>query len=385
MRWRNDPMRSARTVTGPIASAALAVLLASGAVRAQILEQSPWSYDHDMRLTYEFDDNVNELVIDPVSAQVARLTYRGDLRWGSSVEQRLSLSYQGGFKRHFGFNEPDVTNQFVNEGTLGYQRRVADGLALGGTLGVKNRAWTDGFFFINEDGFTRVGGSVSGLVDLKPLSGDESSSLEIGARYSDTDFENLDASFGNHAIGAYAAVAKDFGPDLTASWAYSFDQIRYPGRGTLEPGDDPTAILRGITRDRQEDHLHELGTSVTWLGEVSVQADYSFRLNESNSFGFRYISHNFGLQLLHRLPWGMLAQFYGQVELRDFYEPVPNTQVGSLDTGEAENNVLLLRLVKDIGPAYSIEMRYGRYRNESITLNDFYTKNIYAIGMNYRP
>ena len=34
---------------------------------------------------------------------------------------------------------------------------------------------------------------------------------------------------------------------------------------------------------------------------------------------------------------------------------------------------------------YSIEARYGRYRNESISLNDFYTKNVYSVGMNYRP
>lgn len=376
-------MSSARYLAGPIASAAIAVLLASGALGAQTPGQSPWSYDHDMRLTYEYDDNINEGVVDPVHAQVARLSYRGDVRWGSSGEQRLSMTYQGGFKRHFDY-EADVTNQFINEGTVGYQRRVAEDLALTGIFGIKNRAWTDGFFFINEDGFTRFSGAFSGLLNLESLSGDELSTLELGVRYTDTDFENLDASFGNHIIGAYAAVSKDFGPDLSATWMYSFDRIRYPGRGALEPGDDPTAILRGITRDRQEDQFHELGTIVTWLGGVSVEAEYSFRLNESNSFGFSYVSHNFGLQLLRRLPWGILAQFYGQLELRDFNEPVPNT-FGSLDTGETEDNVLMLRVVKDVSPDYSLEVRYGWYRSEAITLNDFYTKNIYAVGMNYRP
>jgi hypothetical protein len=47
--------------------------------------------------------------------------------------------------------------------------------------------------------------------------------------------------------------------------------------------------------------------------------------------------------------------------------------------------VLLLRLVKDITQDYSIEARYARYRNEAITLNDFYTKNIWALGVSYRP
>lgn len=377
--------RSIRPAHGAVVAAvALTACLASGA-RAQSLERSPWSYQQDVRLTYEVDDNVAELIHDPVRAQVARLAYRGDLRWGASGEQRVTLSYQGGFKRHFGFTESDVTSQFVNEGTLGYQRRLSDRFAMGAALGVKNRAWTDGFFFINEDGFTRYSGSLSGMMNLQPLAEGEGGRVEVGARYSDTAFENLDPSFGNYLVGAFASVTKDFGTDLSATWDYSFDQIRYPGRGTLAAGDDPTAILRGITRDRQEDHLHELGTTVTWLGPVSLQAEYSFRLNQSNSFGFSYVSHNIGVQILRRFPWGVLAQLYGQIELRDFAEPVPATQAGSLDTGEAENNVLLLRLVKDLAPDYSLEVRYGRYRNESITVNDFYTKNIYAIGMNYRP
>ncbi|HET6362535.1 MAG TPA: hypothetical protein VFH11_10815 [Gemmatimonadota bacterium] len=376
-------LRSLRPAhVGLVAVAVLMAFLADP-LRAQSIDGSTWSYDHDLGLTYEIDDNVAERIDDPVRAQVARLAYRGDLLWGAAGEQRLSLNYQGGMKRHFGFGD-SVTNQFVNEGTLGYQRRVSDMVALGGTIGLKNRAWTDGFFFINEDGFTRVSGTVSGLVNLTPLSEGETPRLELGARYSDTDFENLDRQFGNHLMGAYASIAKDFGTDLSVRWDYSFDRIRFPGRGKLEPGDSPQSI-NGPTRDRQEDHVHELGTVVTWLGPISVQGEYSFRLTDSNSFGFSYLSHNVGLQVLRRLPWGMLVQLYGQIELRDFSEPVANTPTGSLDTGETENNVLLLRLVKDVTPDYSLEVRYGRYRNEAITLNDFYTKNIYAVGMNYRP
>ena len=32
-----------------------------------------------------------------------------------------------------------------------------------------------------------------------------------------------------------------------------------------------------------------------------------------------------------------------------------------------------------------LEARYGRYRNESINLNDFYTKNVYSLGFRVRP
>jgi hypothetical protein len=146
-------------------------------------------------------------------------------------------------------------------------------------------------------------------------------------------------------------------------------------------------VFLSPTRDRQEDLLHELGMQITWLGDVSIQGDYRFRYNDSNSFGFSYLSHSMGLQVLRRLPWEMLLQLYGRVELKTFSEPVPNLEgAGTINTGDAAaDNVLLVRLVKDVSTHYSIEARYGRYRNESISLNDFYTKNVYSVGMNYRP
>jgi len=106
-----------------VALAVFGVAALPGVARAQ----EAWGYEQDLRFTYEFDDNVNEQLIDPVRSQVARLAYRGDLRWGAGGQQRLSLSYQGGFKRHFGFvgRDIDLANQFVNEGTVGYLRRAS--------------------------------------------------------------------------------------------------------------------------------------------------------------------------------------------------------------------------------------------------------------------
>lgn len=357
---------------------------------AVVRGQSAWNYDQDLRVTYEIDDNVNEELADPVQAQVARVAYRGEMEWGSAGEQRLSLSYQGGFKRHFGFvgSEIDLANQFVNEGGIGYVRRVSDNLALGGAMGIKNRKWSDNdFFLINEDGFTSTTGSVSATWNLDPLEPGRAARIEVGSRFGRVDFENLDQPFGNRSFGGFARVSKDFGQDVAVSWSYALDRVRYPGRGVVEIEDaDPANAFRGTTRPRQIDRAHELSTEITWIGAVSVRGEYRYRYNDSNSFGLTYQSHNFGVQVLRRLPWNLLAQFYGLVELRSFSEPVPNlTGAGTLDTGDAANNVLLFRLVKNVTPQYSIEARYGRYRNESITLNDFYTKNIYSVGMNFRP
>lgn len=368
----------------------LVVFLVLGSARAAAAQQSTWRYDQDVHVTYEFDDNVEELTEDPTRSQVARLSYRGDVRWGGGRE-RLTVTYQGGFKRHFGFNGPpglDVSSQFVNEGKASYLRRVTDRIALGGNLVLKNRSWTSRDFFLNEDGFTRWTGGVDGVLELGSNGDDRSARIDFGARYGDIEFDNLDQAFGNHSVGAYVGVRKRFDEDLEARWTYSFDRIRYPGRGILEVEDDGNALLifQGQQRERQEDRVHELGAELEWFGPVGMMAEYTFRLNDSNSFGFTYVSHNIGLQIIKPLPWGMLAQAYGLVEVREFDEPVPSFAAGgTIDTGNQANNVLLLRLVKDLSRDYSVELRYGRYRNESITLNDFFTKNVYSFGVTYRP
>jgi hypothetical protein len=376
--------RVGRGAHGFVLTAAVIAFL----VPAVISGQSPWGYDHDLRVSYEFDDNVQEQPDDPVRAQVAKLGYHGDLLWGGGDEQRLTISYQGGFKRHFGAIQREledrVPSQFVNEGSVAYLRKVTSWLALGGRLGVKHRAWTDSLFFINEDGFTQRSGGLNAILDLEPMTPEQSAQFEIGVEWTDSKFKHLDRPFGSHGIGGFAKLTKHFSEDVEASASYAFDRVRFPGRKTLEPGDLPQNILAPFG-ERQEDDLHELGAAIRWFGPVSVVADYRFRYNDSNSFGFSYVSHNLGIQMLRPLPWDMLAHVVGQVELRTFLEPVPRVTAGSLDTDDAQNNVLLLRLVKDITQDYSIEARYARYRNEAITLNDFYSKNIWAVGVTYRP
>jgi hypothetical protein len=349
--------------------------------------QTSWRYDQDVRLSYEFDDNVEEQPDDPVHAQVARLEYTGDMLWGGG-EQQLKILYNGGFKQHFGSvqRELDVSSQFVNEGTVAYLRKVTPRLAVGGELGFKHRAWTsDRFFFINEDGFLRRRGGLRAVVDLEPLDADHSARLQFGVDWVDEEFKNLDGIFGNQVVGGNVSMTKEFGEDVEATASYAFDRVRYPGLRVLDPGDNPLNILSPLG-ERQEDHTHNLGAVVSWFGDdVSLEGEYHFRYNDSNSFGFRYLSHSIGIQVLVPLPWDMLAQALAQAELRSFLEPVPSVSAGSLDTGDAQNNVLLLRLVKDIAEDYSLEARYARYRNEAITLNDFYTKNIWSFGVIYRP
>lgn len=379
-------------------------LLAPAAARGQ---ESRWSYDQDLHLTWEFDDNVNEAVggslplsQDPVRAQVGKLAYRGDLEWGGG-QQRLSLAYHGGFKRHFGVGraeegEPadpnaeiieEVPSQLISEGSLSYLRRLTDDFAVSARVGIKDRRWTeDGFFFVNEDAFLRQSTGVSAIVNLDPVLPGRPARLEIGVRTSDVEFKNLDQFFGNHVLGGQVLLTKEYGAGVQTTWSYSYDRVRFPGRGALTPEDEnPGLVILGVNRDRQEDRVHDLGMEVEWYGGVGIVAEYRYRYNDSNSFGFSWYSHNLGLQVLRQLPWGMFLQAYGRLEFRSFTEPVPSITFGSLDIGEAENNVLLLRLVKDITPSYAVEARYARHRNESITLNDFYSKNIYAVGVTYRP
>jgi hypothetical protein len=80
----------------------------------------------------------------------------------------------------------------------------------------------------------------------------------------------------------------------------------------------------------------------------------------------------------------MFVQFYGNVELRKFSETVAGL-AGTLDVEDTDNNVVVLRLLKEINGHMDVEARYGYYRNQSIDLNAFYNKHTYSLGFRVRP
>ncbi len=359
-----------------LALLAAAAALAPGA--RQAAAQVQWQ--NDLRLSYEYDDNVREEIVDEVRARVARISLKSDLVWDDSTTSQLSLVYQGGFKRYFDVDRPslDISNQFIHEGQIAYRRMLkANVFELSG--GVKHRGWQEeGFFFVNEDGFTRLWGGVSARRAFSP-----SFSGELTARVSGIEFKNVDEFFGYDAQLARAGVARQLSDGVMLDAGYAVEQRTYDGRGKLRGPDDDPSNVSSPERPRQIDLAHEVGLGMSYLGPFGLQGRYRYRLNDSNSFGFDYYSHILNLQLAQQLPWRMFVQFYGAVELRKFRDSVRGL-VGTLDVEDTDNNVMVFRVLKELNGHVDVEARYGRYRNESINLDDYFTKNVWSLGVRLR-
>jgi hypothetical protein len=356
------------------------VLLAAAAARpATAAAQVHW--EKDVRMTYEYDDNVREEIVDPVRARVARISLRSDVVWDDSTTQQLSLLYQGGYKRYFDVDRDsiDISSQLIQEGQAVYRRRLG-GNVVEASAGLKNRTWLDeDFFFVNEDAFTRLWGGLALRRNLSPsLTG------EVMARASGIEFKHVDQFFGYDAESARLGVAKEFSDGVVADLSYAVEQRTYDGRGKLRGPEDDPANISAPDRPRQIDLAHEVGIGVALFGNFGFQGRYRYRLNNSNSFGFDYYSHILSLQLAQQLPWRLIAQFYGSVELRKFRETVLGL-AGTLDVEDTDNNVLVFQLLREINGHLDVEARYGRYRNESINLGRFYTRNLYSVGFRVRP
>lgn len=367
-------------VARPIRTAPMFLALASLAIaRAAVEGQVGWQ--NDIRLTYEYDDNVREEIADAVHARVARVAVKSDLVLDDSTSNHVSFVYKGGFKRYFDvtLDSLEITSQFIHEGQASYTRRFeAAQLELSG--GIKHRYWQDDtFFFVNEDGFTRLWGGVSARRAFSP-----SFSGEVAARVSSIAFKHVDEVFGNESKSGRLRLAKRISDEVMADLSYGIEQRVYDGRGKLrDPEDDPANIF-APERPRQVDTAHEGGIGIAFLEPFGFQGRYRYHVNDSNSFGFSYRSHIFNIQLAQQLPWRMIVQFYGGIELRKFHDPVRGL-VGAIDVEDTDNNVMVFSLLKEMNGHLDLEARYGRYRNESINLNAFYTKNVYSLGFRVRP
>ena len=67
MEIADNAVRALRPAHGGLAALAMLTACLAAPLGAQSVDGSSWSYDHDMRLTYEVDDNVAELIDDPVT------------------------------------------------------------------------------------------------------------------------------------------------------------------------------------------------------------------------------------------------------------------------------------------------------------------------------
>lgn len=367
-------------ISRSLGTAAPLLVVIAGLIATPLRLEAQVRWQNDFRLSYEYDDNVREEVVDEIRARVARVSLKSDLMLDDSTTNQLSVVYQGGFKRFFdvGRDTLEIANQWIHEGQLAYRRVLgANLLELSG--GLKLRSWQDDtFFFVNEDGFTRLWGGVSARRNFSPtLSG------EIAGRFSGIEFDHVDEVFGYDAQSARLGLSKALGDDVQADLIYALEQRGYDGRGKLRSANDDPANIFAPDRPRQIDVAHEAGVGLSLLGPFGLQARYRHRRNDSNSFGFDYYSHILNLQLAQQLPWRLYAQFYGAVELRKFRDPIPGL-VGTLDIEDTDNNVFVFRLLKEINGHFDIEARYGRYRNESLNLNAFYTKNVYSAGIRLR-
>ncbi|MBA2563871.1 MAG: hypothetical protein H0V09_00405 [Gemmatimonadetes bacterium] len=336
-------------------------------------------WENDFRLSYEYDDNVREDVADNLRARVARVAVKSDLVLADSGANRVSLAYQGGFKRYFDVSSDlDVAGQFIHEGEVAYRRVLRRNvLRLSGAA--KHRVWQDESFFVNEDGFTRLSGGAAATHAFTPTF-----SGELALGLSGIDFEHVDEVFGYEAQSAGIDLTQRLGDGMQAHVTYGVEQRTYDGRGKLRGSDDVPSNIFAPDRPRQIDLAHEVGIGLSFLQPFGFQGRYRYHVNDSNSFGFGYTSHLVNLQLAQELPWRMFAQFYGAVELRKFRDPIRGL-VGALDVEDTDNNVLIFRLLKELNGHADVEARYARYRNESINLNAFYTKNVYSLGFRFRP
>ena len=202
--------------------------------------------------------------------------------------------------------------------------------------------------------------------------------------FSGIEFDHVDEFFGYDEQGARLRAAKRLSEQVVGDAYYAIDQRKYDGRAKLRGPDDDPANISAPDRPRQIDLAQEASIGIAVLGRFGFQARYRFRINDSNSFGFDYYSHILNIQVAQELPWRMIAQFYGNVELRKFRETVQGL-AGTLDVEDTDNNVVVLRLLKEINGNFDVEARYGYYRNESIDLSDFYNKHVYSLGIRVRP
>jgi hypothetical protein len=172
------------------------------------------------------------------------------------------------------------------------------------------------------------------------------------------------------------------GPRLVLRGGLELGTVRHGFQSLrLDRGSDPPTISFGADRS---DHYRFFHVGFRRTGRLVLQAQAGWRSQASNSLDGAFRRPEVTWLVSRPLGWRVIGQFYGNLEhtaytaraLRDFYID----RTGEIEAG-ADDNTIVLRLIRPVGHGWNLDAQLGWYRNESALVGVYYRKQVISLGI----
>jgi len=337
-----------RTAVGLLVCSATALGASEGELRLAV--QS--GYDTNVRRDY---DQTGTVVQDSELSVLGAATGRTKL-------SRVSLwgSYEAGLRTFPDFTEETAIAQALNaEGSFALAGPVQVGL---GTHDKDKRGGNRDYSDLAGDAF----------LEYVADSGLRARLHGAGHRY--IYWDNFAYSFSAPEVGVSGRY--DFSPRHAASFFAEVSLRTYNSARAAAPG-QPTPD------GARQDTAFTVGASYTFKGPFSLRLGYSYFEQDSNSFGQSWGRHRWSATAGIRLPWRLFLLLDGALQLAQYPDGVPFSDV-LLAQDQENGNTFSAKLVRPLFAHLDVEAQYGATYNHLPTNNLTYLRQLAWVGLSCR-
>ena len=328
---------------------------------------SKWRIKSRLQASYEFDNNIREISNDSLTTIDSSLKLAFKTRASRRTSRtQLSLSYRGGWQTYF---KNSIENKLINDLQVVVAFDVQKFV-----LGARGNGRLK--MYLN-DILDYSSGAAELFLRLPPFS---KISNELAFSVSDLNYDNF-TNFDHSGKQFQWKLSSKVTKYLMSSIQLRRHQIEYNRdavRFNFESGE-----LESILRKQTDDGL-SVTMRLNYIKKFLVNFSYSYRHNDSNSFGFGYKKHQLAFIFAAPLFKGTWLRGYFAGQIKKYKEnEIPTTPLDA-DPEREESNFFILDLSKDLRPDMTFLLRVAFYNNESVLRSRFYRKTLVTTGFDLR-
>ncbi len=146
----------------------------------------------------------------------------------------------------------------------------------------------------------------------------------------------------------------------------------------------PQIAPDGTAYGSRFDWYHVASLDYTLTGPVVLTAGYSFVDDASNAYGESFLRHRLELLVGVVLPWEIYAVATGALQLTSYPDGLYLSPQILLLEDDDDLDELSVKLSRDVGKGFSVELRWGYYVNELFQNSLAYRRQVVYLGLAYR-
>ncbi|MFQ5676255.1 MAG: hypothetical protein ACE5G1_10190 [bacterium] len=326
-----------------------------------------WRVRNRLQTSYEFDNNIRENPSDSlgrINDSSLRFIFHSQAT-RTNPKSRLTFSYQGGLQSYV---RNSIENKLINEVQFSANHKLGRML-----LGVRGRGRLK--IYLND-----ILDYSTGAIELffRPPNIFRFGN-EVALKASAIAYQNFPA-FDYSVNELRWSVSRKLSSRLIGAFTLSGRQVTYD-RSALSF--NPVDSLR-VNNFDQKDRLLNAQWQLNYTKSFLVNFKYSFQYNNSNSFGYSFVKHQFILILGFPVASSVWLRGYTAFQSKNYSEKAIPIFPTDVDTEREESNFFVIDLSRDFKPNLTALVRLAYYNNESIIRSQFYRKLLLTAGFDFR-